>query len=430
MEALGCEFDDSVFDAFRERKTAPGIKPGSYRAKVCEAGKALCEYSSSLDLVPVSNIALRRDLQEAQARCLCFLGRPEDALDLAQKLRAEVTNTDHLTAVLNLDILIYRNAGNLSHELCCLQQLVSLHPFNPWYWRKLAESYLGLAQAILSTTVSMVPVYKDGHCRGMSEKTAVETETSKTKADFSKPQKLSKGPSVQVGYKRRTISPRNAPEEENSDPTLTSNLKEPSGTGDVASFCSAVDRNMEIDSKSGQQLREQWLFACSSFVRARLLLQMVKPQQASFVLERNLTVQEEIRQQLSELELREEALNAISKTMGEDLLPDRFKNGAETERPVTFPNSSSLTCVAIESGFDFEKRWFKKLIRESFHGPTSKVKQGGKEKIFGKSEPSLTSAEDCESDPVFMADNEGTPGPKSRASLAKEMKHHAENADF
>ncbi|GCB63827.1 hypothetical protein scyTo_0009725, partial [Scyliorhinus torazame] len=92
-----------------------------------------------------------------------------------------------------------------------------------------------------------------------------------------------------------------------------------------------------------------------------LLLQLVKAQQASFVLERNLTVQEEIRQQLNNLELREEALNAISKTMGEDLLLDRFKNGAETERPGTFPNSSSLTCVAIESGSDFEERWFKKL---------------------------------------------------------------------
>ncbi|XP_078395993.1 uncharacterized protein C8orf76 homolog isoform X2 [Cetorhinus maximus] len=408
MEALGCEFDDSVFDSFRERKTAPGIKLGSYRAKVCEPGKALCEYSSSLDLVPESNIALRRDLQEARARCLCFLGRPEDALDIAQKLRAEVTNTDHLTAVLNLDILIHRSAGNLPRELCCLQQLVSLHPFNPWYWRKLAESYLGLAQAILSTTVSTVPVYKDAHCRRMSEKTAVETGTSKTKADLSKPQKLSKGPSVQVGYERRTIFPWNASEEENSDPTLTSNLKEQSGTGDVASFCSAVDSNMEVDSKSGQQLREQWLFACSSFVRARLLLQMVKPQQASFVLERNLTVQEEIRQQLSKLELREEALNAISKTMGEDLLPDRFKNGAETERPVTLPNSSSLTCVAIESGSDFERRWFKKLARGSFHGPASEAKPGGKEKTFGKREPGLASAEDCESDPVFIADDEGT----------------------
>ncbi|GCB83227.1 hypothetical protein scyTo_0023434, partial [Scyliorhinus torazame] len=225
--------------------------------------KAMCEYSSSLALVPESNIALRRDLQEAQARCLCSLGRPEDALDIAQKLRAEVTNTDHLTTVLNLDILIYRNAGNLSRELCCLQQLVSLHPLNPWYWKKLAGSYLCLAQAILSTT--MVPACKDGHCFRMPEETTVETETSITNADCARPQKQSQHPS-----KRRTVFPRNASEDENSYPTVPSNFKELSGTGNVVSFYSAVGNSSEVDSKSGQQLRDLWLFACSSFVRARL----------------------------------------------------------------------------------------------------------------------------------------------------------------
>uniref|UniRef100_UPI00398EEBC7 uncharacterized protein C8orf76 homolog n=1 Tax=Pristiophorus japonicus TaxID=55135 RepID=UPI00398EEBC7 len=408
MEGLGYEFDDSVFEEFRERKTAPGIKLGSYKARFCESEwfweeictaddvekltvlkfrgdlafkrqdyqKALCEYTSSLALVPETNIALRRDVQEARARSLCLLGRDEDALDIAQKLRSEVTNTDHLTTVLNLDVLIYRHAGNLSRELCCLQQLVSLHPLNPWYWKKLAESYLGLVQALSSATVSAVPACKDGHCLRKPQQTGVETEPSKTKPDGAQPQHSSKDPSVQVDCKRRTFCPKSVSEEENSDPTLKNSRKQPSGTGNVGSIYSASGHSIETDSKRGQELRDLWVFACSSFARARLLLQVVKPQQASFVLERNLTVQEEIRQQLSNLELREEALNALNEVMGEDLLPDRFKNGAEAERSVAFPNSSSLTCVDIESGSDFEERWFKKLRNESFCS-ISEIKQGG-----------------------------------------------------
>ncbi|XP_048452322.1 zinc fingers and homeoboxes protein 1 isoform X2 [Rhincodon typus] len=418
MEGFGCEFDDSVFESFRERKAASGIKLGSYTAKLCEPRhspnafnpselfwnksstsvdvrydtwfwgeictaddvekltalkfrgdlafkhqdyqKALCEYSSSLTLVPESNIALRRDLQEAQARCLCLLGRSDDALDIAQKLRSEITNTDHLTTVLNLDILIYRNAGNLSEELSCLQQLISMHTLNPWYWKKLAECYLGHAHALLSATVSVVPVCKDGRCLKMLEKSAIETATSKTKADCAQLQSLSRNPCGQVDCKRQINLIRNASKVENSGLTFTSH---------VVSSYSAVGDSIEVDLKRGQQLRDLWLFACSSFVRARLLLQMVKAQQASFVLERNLTVQEEIRQELSNLELREEALNAISKVMAEDLLLDKFKNGAETEKPATFSSSSSLDCVTIESGSDFEQRWFKKLRNESFYCP-------------------------------------------------------------
>ncbi|XP_067837705.1 zinc fingers and homeoboxes protein 1 isoform X2 [Heptranchias perlo] len=335
--------------------------------------KALHEYTGSLALVPETNIALRRDLQEARARCLCFLGRDEDALDIAQKLRSEVTNTDHLTTVLNLNILIYRNAGNLSRELCSLQHLVSLHPLNPWCWKKLAESYLGLVQALSSPTVLTVPACKDGHCLRTSQKTAGEMETSKTKSDCSQPQHSSKDFS-------KTICPKSVFEKENSDTTLASSRRKPSGMGNVGSFYSAAGDSIEIDSKSRKELRDLWLFACSSFIRARLLLQVIMPQQASFVLERNLAVQEEIRQQLCNLELSEEELNALNEVMGEDLLPDRFKNGAEAEKPVSFPNSSSLTCVEIESGSDFEERWFKKLGCKSFYCSIPEVKQDGEEK--------------------------------------------------
>ncbi|XP_051879208.1 zinc fingers and homeoboxes protein 1 isoform X2 [Pristis pectinata] len=319
--------------------------------------KALCEYTSSLALVPDTNIALRRDLQEARARCLSYLGREEDALHIAQKLRTEVTNTDHLTTVLNLNIQIYRNAGNLTQEICCLQQLISLHPLNPWYWKKLAEAYLGLVQALSSPTVPSVPDCKDGHCLRTSLQPARQAESSKTGPDCAQLQNVNKRSSMSVVCERQSICPAHVSTEENSVLMLTGSRKAP---GNVSSSYSTFGINLETESKIGGELRDQWLFACSSFVRARLLLQMMKPQQASFVLERSQAVQEEISQQLSSLNLSEEVLNALTKTMGKDLFPERIKNGAEAERCAAPPNSSALVNLAIGSGSDFEERWFKK----------------------------------------------------------------------
>ncbi|XP_051879209.1 uncharacterized protein zgc:101716 isoform X3 [Pristis pectinata] len=228
--------------------------------------KALCEYTSSLALVPDTNIALRRDLQEARARCLSYLGREEDALHIAQKLRTEVTNTDHLTTVLNLNIQIYRNAGNLTQEICCLQQLISLHPLNPWYWKKLAEAYLGLVQALSSPTVPSVPDCKDGHCLRTSLQPARQAESSKTGPDCAQLQNVNKRSSMSVVCERQSICPAHVSTEENSVLMLTGSRKAP---GNVSSSYSTFGINLETESKIGGELRDQWLFACSSFVRAR-----------------------------------------------------------------------------------------------------------------------------------------------------------------
>uniref|UniRef100_U3JIE8 Chromosome 8 open reading frame 76 n=1 Tax=Ficedula albicollis TaxID=59894 RepID=U3JIE8_FICAL len=108
--------------------------------------KALCEYSDCLLLLPASNIAMRRDVQEGQARCLSRLGRHKEALDIAEKMRNSATNTDHLTTVLNLQFSIYQALENVEKKIMCLQQLICLHPFNPWFWKLLAEAYMSLLQ--------------------------------------------------------------------------------------------------------------------------------------------------------------------------------------------------------------------------------------------------------------------------------------------
>ncbi|XP_026515691.1 uncharacterized protein C8orf76 homolog [Terrapene carolina triunguis] len=113
---FGFEFEDSVFARSRDRGRGGGC--AAYTAKRCEPQwfcedanseddveiltakkfrgdlayrqqefqKALYEYSSCLLLLPSSNVAMRRDVQEGQARCLAHLGRHKEALDIAEKL--------------------------------------------------------------------------------------------------------------------------------------------------------------------------------------------------------------------------------------------------------------------------------------------------------------------------------------------------------
>uniref|UniRef100_A0A8C0GE93 Chromosome 8 open reading frame 76 n=1 Tax=Chelonoidis abingdonii TaxID=106734 RepID=A0A8C0GE93_CHEAB len=119
-----------------------------------EFQKALYEYSSCLLLLPSSNVAMRRDVQEGQARCLAHLGRHQEALDIAEKLRNGATNTDHLTTVLNLQFAIYCRLKNIEKKITCLQQLISLHPFNPWNWKLLAETYMSFLQTLPPSFIS------------------------------------------------------------------------------------------------------------------------------------------------------------------------------------------------------------------------------------------------------------------------------------
>lgn len=48
--------------------------------------KALQEYSSISEKLPPTNFAMRRDVQEGQARCLVRLGRRAEALEIAANL--------------------------------------------------------------------------------------------------------------------------------------------------------------------------------------------------------------------------------------------------------------------------------------------------------------------------------------------------------
>ena len=46
--------------------------------------------------------------------------------------------------MLHLQLAIWSGGPDLGDTIFCLQKLISLHPFNPWNWGRLAEAYLGL----------------------------------------------------------------------------------------------------------------------------------------------------------------------------------------------------------------------------------------------------------------------------------------------
>ncbi|KAM4568850.1 uncharacterized protein C8orf76 homolog [Fundulus diaphanus] len=175
MEIIGSTFDDSVFSEARERLCA-SLSP--YNAKLCEAEwfcesaaldtddclekqkvfkfrgdlafrrgnyqRALDAYSSCLQWIADNNLTIRRDVLEGMARCCTRLGRREQALEAAELLSKEASNTCHLTSLLLLKVSIYQHFGSVRPQMSCLQQLCSLLPFNPWHWLSLGQMCLQL----------------------------------------------------------------------------------------------------------------------------------------------------------------------------------------------------------------------------------------------------------------------------------------------
>ncbi|XP_014693531.1 uncharacterized protein C8orf76 homolog isoform X1 [Equus asinus] len=359
----GGEFEDSVFEERRERRLGP---PAPYRAKCCEPQwfyeetgssddvealtvqkfrgdlayrrqeyqKALQEYSSISEKLPSTNFAVKRDVQEGQARCLVHLGRHVEALEIAADLENKATNTDHLTTVLYLQFAICSSLQNLEKTIFCLQKLISLHPFNPWNWGKLAEAYLNLGPALSASCAS-------------SQKQNSFTSSDKTiKSSF-----------PHWGKHRLLCFPDTLPE--NSlfpmEASSCDNQKKEKALKNVQ-ICTAEKREAV--------LLENQMKACASFIRTRLLLQLAQAQQASFALERNLRTQQEIEDKVKGFSFKEDALLLIAEVMGEDIIPEKLKDEVCTEVKCVGP--AALSGLVIASSEEFEDKWFRK-IREHLH---------------------------------------------------------------
>ncbi|XP_027747488.1 uncharacterized protein C8orf76 homolog isoform X1 [Empidonax traillii] len=378
---LGPQFEDSLFSPSRERRSgggagaargarhceprwflgedggdedgAEGVTGSKFRAdwayRQRDFEKALCEYSNCLQLLPPGNIAMRRDVQEGQARCLSRLGRHKEALDIAEKMRNRATNTDHLTTVLNLQFSIYQGVENVEKKILCLQQLICLHPFNPWFWKFLAEAYMGLLQ-------NLSPLVVPGTNRNRSEEVSVSDSHFKTLTG----REINLQPHQSDSQKEGPWSSLAAETKEENAVTRSSSqvVKEFLCTlGELE----RMDEGKCADSESWKQnmLKKVGIKACASFIRARLLFQLTQLQQSSFVLENNRKGQKEIDDKVARLGFDENSLLLMTKVMGQDLIPEKLKEELQGEVKCIGP--SALSSLVNASIVEFEVKWFGNL---------------------------------------------------------------------
>lgn len=349
---LGGEFEDSVFEQKPERRPEPS---SSYGAKLCEPQwfyeetessddievltlkkfrgdlayrrqeyeKALQEYSSISKQLPSTNFAMKRDVQEGQARCLAHLGRHEEALEIAADLESKATNTEHLTSVLSLHLAIFSRRRSLEKTILYLQKLISLHPLNPWSWCKLAEAYLSPGP--------------DPPALGVSP----QGQKSPTSSD-----KAVRASSVHSGTGSLLSFPAPSP-----DSALFS--VEASGCDTQQNMQNCLAARKEAAQMAARRK------ACASLIRARLLLQLAQSQQTSFALAKNLRTQQEIERKVKEFSFREDTLLLMEEAMGEDIVPEKIKEGLHSEVKCVDP--AALTASVVASSKEFEDKWFRKI---------------------------------------------------------------------
>lgn len=303
MEILGSTFDDSVFSEARDRVC---VSVSSYSAKFCESQwfcqnaaldtddslekqkvykfrgdlavrhgnyqKALDAYSSCLQWIADNNLTIRRDVLEGMARCCTKLNQRDRALHLTELLSKEASNTCHLTSLLLLKVSIYQHFGAAESKVCCLQQLCSLLPFNPWHWFSLGQTCEQLLDRHRSA----------GTVEPVEEQEELETE------------------------------------------------------------------QLEAAEMTGGRL---WLKACACFIRTRLLLRILQQQQSSFVLQRSQSVLHTADEALRRLGPGENALQALTEVMSEDLIPDKMRED--------YQDGESLSSVSLQS---FSERWWDKIL--------------------------------------------------------------------
>ncbi|XP_075599490.1 uncharacterized protein C8orf76 homolog isoform X1 [Balearica regulorum gibbericeps] len=387
MEALlAWQFEDSLFAPSRERGPGGGAGPpcgakhceprwfcseadggeggggltaSKFRAdwayRQQELEKALCEYSNCLLLLPPSNIAMRRDVQEGQARCLSRLGRHKEALAIAEKMRNSATNTDHLTTVLNLQFAIYQGLENIGKKITCLQQLICLHPFNPWYWKLLAEAYMSLLQSLSPLVIPETNL-------NQSEEVSVSDSSFKTS----------------TGREINLQPHRSDDQKEGPWPSLAAETKRESAvtcgsSQTVKEFLCTLeeperkDKGKHAASGSWEQNmpKKVGIKACASFIRARLLLQLTQLQQSSFALENNTEGQKEIDDRVTRLGFSENSLQLMTKVMGQDLIPEKLKEEFQGEVKCIGP--SALSSLVTASATEFEIKWFGNLQDDLCH---------------------------------------------------------------
>nr|XP_044998688.1 uncharacterized protein C8orf76 isoform X2 [Jaculus jaculus] len=366
---LGGEFEDSVFEERPERRPGP---PAPYAAKRCEPQwfdeeressdeveavtvkkfkgdlayrrqeyQALEEYSYISEKLSPTNFAMKRDVQEGQARCLAHLGRHVEALEIAANLEKKATNTDHLTTVLHLQFAVCSSLQNVEKMILYLQRLISLHPLDPWSWGRLAEAYLSLEPAC---SASFAPSQGQNGCT--SNDKAIE-------CSFPHP-----------GKDCPLCFPETLPES-----SVFS--MEASGSNNQKAKKAPKNTQNWMAGRREAVWRETQMKACASLIRTRLLLQLTQSQQTSFALEKNLRTQQEIEDKMKGFCFKEDTLLFFTEVMGEDIVPERIKDEVHSEVKCVGP--AALAALVTASSREFEDKWFRKIkdrlcpLEDQFH---------------------------------------------------------------
>lgn len=130
-------------DDFLEKQKVMKFR-GDLAVRKGEHQTAFEAYSACLEWISENNLNIRRDVLEGMARCSIKMGQKDKALELAELLNKEASNTCHLTSLLLLKVGIFHHFGDVGAKILCLQQLCSLLPFNPWHWLDLGHTCLQL----------------------------------------------------------------------------------------------------------------------------------------------------------------------------------------------------------------------------------------------------------------------------------------------
>ncbi|KAM6457787.1 uncharacterized protein C8orf76-like isoform 2-T2 [Liasis olivaceus] len=325
--ALPFAFEESVFEEGGEASGGRGPLASPYSARRCEP-EWFCEQVNCQD-----------DLERANVRK--FRG------DLAYKQqefqRNGATNTDHITAILNLQYAIYCLLEDIEEIIGCLQRLISLHPFHPQTWTLLAEAYMSLLHfpAPLSGTEA-------GASQGDGFTARSCFRVSSKEASF-----LSHPTQSQ-----REDDPLSCSVHLNDN--FGSCVECQNGQRPNSTLGNSGPRPIMKRASMGQQrLNDICIYSCASFIRARRLFQLTQLTQSSFALESNLKMQQEIEDKVQSFGLEADLLSLMTEAMGEDLVREKLKEDAQEE--VQCLSAATLTSIMTASAVEFERKWFQKL---------------------------------------------------------------------
>ncbi|XP_066273360.1 uncharacterized protein C8orf76 homolog [Branchiostoma lanceolatum] len=321
----GLSFDDSLFCGGNVRESRRLV---SYNyAKICEEGwftqnvalhqkadverldvqkfsadqlyyqrdysRALVIYRDMLGSIPPSNATVRRDVEEAIARCSLNLGEADAALDIALDMNKSVNpnNPDQQTVVWSLLRDVYKQMGKAQEYMRIQQDLVTLHPQNAHCWLELSDLYQKRAVLQRRGNTASKPL--------LAENSQIDTllgnRTDKRQDDQKKAHSC-----VNRDTQWSFIQSGNS---ENSSDTC--------GEEKLLS-CERKVLDLELRDGCGEGQREDCL-TCACLIQARVLLQETERGCTSFCRQKNKKLQANILRQLADMGVPEHVVTEATK---------------------------------------------------------------------------------------------------------------------